>query len=79
MSKRKLEEYENMYEPQEKKLKTDDELEDIYKMIGNLLLEDSDSELEYGPLDHCIYCDNYVENSLFTCNFCTENTEELDS
>ena len=33
MSKRKLEEYENMYEPQEKKLKTDDELEDIYKMI----------------------------------------------
>jgi hypothetical protein len=62
---------------------TDTELEEIYEMIGKLLLDESeikyepepDSEEksqkeEYGPLDHCMFCENYVENALFTCNLC---------
>ena len=32
--------------------------------------EEESQKEEYGPLDHCMFCENYVENALFTCNFC---------
>jgi hypothetical protein len=74
-------------QPQAKKQNnTDTELEELYEMIGKLLildeseikyepepedeLEEESQEEEYGPLEHCMFCENYVENSLFTCNFC---------
>lgn len=63
----------------------DTELEELYEMIGKLLVlneseikhvieyeSDTESEEEEhdGPLEHCMFCENYVENALFTCNFC---------
>ena len=67
----------------------DTELEELYQMIGKLLVldeseikhvidydSDTESEEEYGgPLEHCMFCENYVENSLFTCNFCVGYAE----
>lgn len=69
---------------------TDTELEELYQMIGKLLVLDEseikhvidyDSDIESeeeecgGPLEHCMFCENYVENALFTCNFCVGYAE----
>jgi hypothetical protein len=67
--------------PVKKQNNIDTELEELYEMIGKLLILD-ESVIEYesdieseeeeynGPLEHCMFCENYVENALFTCNFC---------
>lgn len=77
-------------QPQAKKQNnTDSELEELYELIGKVLVLDeseikyepepesqaeseveSESEEHGGPLEHCMFCENYVENALFTCNFC---------
>lgn len=74
-------------QPQAKKQNnTDTEFEELYQMIGKLLIldeseikhesseeeeEEEEKEEEHeGPLEHCMFCENYVENALFTCNFC---------
>jgi hypothetical protein len=67
--------------PVKKQNNIDTEIEELYEMIGKLLVlnesvieYDSDTESEEeeytGPLEHCMFCENYVENALFTCNFC---------
>ena len=75
--------------PSKKQNNTNTELEELYEMIGKLLVldeseikhvieydSDSESEEEYGgPLEHCMFCENYVENALFTCNFCIGYSE----
>jgi len=65
---------------------SDTELEELYELIGRVLvldeseikyepepedeLEEESQEEEHGPLEHCMFCENYVENALFTCNLC---------
>lgn len=74
-------------QPDQKKIRMfDEELENLFELIGNILLdepeeqehEDDEQEEEFkeeeyeGPLEHCIFCERDIASGDYTCIGCAK-------